>query len=308
MITEQAVERVWSAYYDEFRYFSADLVRPGCEPRLFRQQPPSGRSVVLVHGLTDSPYFMLALGRFFSRALGYSVYLPLLQGHGLREPNGMAGVSLQEWKNNVEFAIAAAAAAGDRVSVGGLSTGGALTLHAACRDPRVTGDIYLFAAALGLYDFGVPAVGWLAEAILRRSFLHRLPEFRQLLGKNPYRYCHVPLGSARELALLMAELADHLDGYRGDRRLDKRVFAAWSAVDRVVKVATIDALAEHFEPGNFHRFVVPATENIYHAGVVLAEPVYAADADTSSEPLEKPNPHFAEMLIELGRFAGGGSS
>jgi esterase/lipase len=44
---------------------------------------------VLIHGLTDSPYFMTAIGEYFFGNLGYNVYLPLLQCHGLKEPKGV---------------------------------------------------------------------------------------------------------------------------------------------------------------------------------------------------------------------------
>jgi esterase/lipase len=87
---------------------------------------PTTKAIVLVHGLTDSPYFMTAIGDYFFQNLGYNVYLPLLQSHGLKEPKGMEGVALDEWKANVNFAVDIAASKAHQVSIGGLSTGGAL--------------------------------------------------------------------------------------------------------------------------------------------------------------------------------------
>jgi pimeloyl-ACP methyl ester carboxylesterase len=264
--------------------------------------------VVLVHGLTDSPFYLAALGGFFHQ-LGFSVYLPLLQGHGLKDPRGMAGVSLQEWKRNVAFAVEAAAATGDRIAIGGLSTGGALALHAACTDARVAGDIYLFAAALGLYDAGVPILGRLVEGVLRLPILKVIGGGGgRLVGCNPYRYDRVPWHSAGELSRLIAELREILGGYRGERRLARRIFAAWSAADRVVRTAALAELAEIVTPGSWHAFVVPAERNLAHAGVVLAEPIWADGASAGSAPQEEANPLFFEMVAALAKFVAAPSA
>ena len=90
---------------------------------------------VLVHGLTDSPWFLQFLASHFHNQLGYDVYLPLLHMHGLREPHQMRGVSLGQWQENVRFAIHTAAGRSRHVAVGGLSTGGALSLQARLKDP-----------------------------------------------------------------------------------------------------------------------------------------------------------------------------
>jgi len=55
----------WLDYYKQFRYFSAEAVRDGCQPRIMEQVAPVQRSIVLVHGLTDSPYFLTAIGEYF---------------------------------------------------------------------------------------------------------------------------------------------------------------------------------------------------------------------------------------------------
>ena len=126
---------LWSEYYTAFDYFSPSVIRPGCHPRKMVHPDHGDRSIVLVHGLTDSPFFLLAVGEYFHTCLGYNVYLPLLHCHGLKNPRGMAGVSLSEWKKNVSFAIRVAKARGGRVSLGGLSAGAALSFFMAGREP-----------------------------------------------------------------------------------------------------------------------------------------------------------------------------
>ena len=122
----------WANYYDQFDYFSVTTVRDGCQPRIMRHHSPTNKAVVLVHGLTDSPYFLEAIGNHFHSQLGYDVYMPLLHCHGLKEPMGMEDVALEEWKKNVEFSVNTAAETADIVSIGGLSTGGTLSFFTAC--------------------------------------------------------------------------------------------------------------------------------------------------------------------------------
>ena len=76
----------WFDYYERFDYFTHDSVRDGCHPWIFRHATPSDKAIVLVHGLTDSPYFVTAIARHFHAQLGYDVFLPLLHCHGLKEP------------------------------------------------------------------------------------------------------------------------------------------------------------------------------------------------------------------------------
>lgn len=135
---------IWREYYDRFSYFSPNAIRDGCHPQAMEYEISSGRAIVLVHGLTDSPFFLLAIADHFHTNLGYNVYLPLLHCHGLKEPRGMEGVELEEWKTNVRFAINSAAAKAEHVSIGGLSTGGNLSFYMAATRPKITGDLYLF--------------------------------------------------------------------------------------------------------------------------------------------------------------------
>ncbi len=140
----------WSDYYERFDYFSADQVRDGCHPRIMEHDGPREKAIVLVHGLTDSPYFMTFIAAHFFHQHDYNVYLPLLHFHGLTEPRGMEGVKLEEWKANVNYAVDCAAANARDVSIGGLSTGGVLSFYTAAHNPKVTGALYLFSAALDL--------------------------------------------------------------------------------------------------------------------------------------------------------------
>ena len=60
-------EDEWMDYYDEFDYFAPIDVRDGCHPRIMLHDGPAKKAIVLVHGLSDSPYFVASIGRHFLR-------------------------------------------------------------------------------------------------------------------------------------------------------------------------------------------------------------------------------------------------
>jgi len=110
-------------------------LRPGCQPFcLLHPGGPERDAIVLLHGLSDSPWFMRAIAWNLHHQAGLNVYVPLLQGHGLLHPNGMKGVSEHVWLRNAAWAVNYARACSRRVGVGGLSTGGAIATLMAFRD------------------------------------------------------------------------------------------------------------------------------------------------------------------------------
>ncbi|TKB25027.1 hypothetical protein FCL47_15375 [Desulfopila sp. IMCC35006] len=296
---------LWSEYYQEFPYFTEEAVRPGCHPCRLLHEKPAAKAIVLVHGLTDSPYYMRSIAEYFYEMLGYDVYLPLLQGHGLRHPDNMAGVSLEEWKKNVLFAIRFAAERAAQVSVGGLSTGGALSFYFGCTEPQVTGDIYLFSVAFGLYGGGYNIFSGILESLLSNSCFRLLDNGKPLVGSHPYRYDRVPLKSAGELVRLIREI-DALHQTAADRSGAKRIFSAWSEHDRVINVKEIERVRNVTGTNQFISFVIPDAVRVDHACLVLKEPIYPVDSQPGEAPLEAANPCFAEMMAALQRFESAG--
>lgn len=297
---------LWREYYQAFPAFSVDTVRAGCHPRKMIHAAGAEQAVILVHGLSDSPFFMSAVGEYFHHALGYNVYLPLLQCHGLKCPQGMAGVALAEWLKNVRFAVDAASQEAVRLSIGGLSMGGALGYFLACLDPAITGDLYLFSAALGLAAGPRFFPGWLKEWLLRLPLVQTLGDASPLVGNNPYRYNRISLNSAGELAHLIHKI-DRLPWQFTDTgNPTRRVFAAWSESDRVISVGKLHALQRRIPADRFVPFVIPAIDHVEHACVVLKDSIHALGAEVGlTPPLECANPRFNEMLAAISGFASG---
>jgi pimeloyl-ACP methyl ester carboxylesterase len=123
-----------AASASKLRYIRAGEggVRPSCRTRLIRPSRPSGRVVVLLHGLAGCPAQMAALGRQLADG-GATVVLARAPAHG-RAGRGTAALAdldaeaLADWADD---AIDVAAGLGDDVTVVGVSLGGTLAAWAA---------------------------------------------------------------------------------------------------------------------------------------------------------------------------------
>lgn len=295
-----ARDNEWLEYYENFQYFSPENVRDGCHPRIM-EHSEAAKAIVLVHGLTDSPHFMSAIGDYFFNELSYNVYLPLLHFHGLKEPKGMEGVSLNEWKANVNFAIEIAASKVNYVAIGGLSTGGTLSFYAAVNNDKVSGALYLFSAAL---DLAGGIIGDFKEFLLRTRLVEILDRNKPLIGVNPYRYAGMDLDGARELSKLIKETDNLIEGFRQTQTFSKRVFAAHSESDTTANIAGIDDLQKVSDPNKFKYFRIPKEKGVSHASLVLKDPIYAPGKSAGDEPLEKANPLFEDMMTAISDFEG----
>jgi esterase/lipase len=256
------------------------------------------KAIVLLHGLTDSPYFMTAIGEHFYTKLGYNVYLPLLHFHGLKDPQGMEGVDLNQWKANVDFAVEAASANARSVSIGGLSTGGTLSYYTAVSNPKVNGAIYLFSAAL---DLSGGLFGDFKEWVLRIPWIKIIGDSKKpLIGDNPYRYDRMDIDGAAELAELIKET--DVISKRFDRKnpFDKYVFAAHSECDVTADIDGIEDLKKVTNPEKFEFYRIPRSLDVSHANVVLKDSII--NPGNQVEVLEKANPDFQNMMDAISVF------
>ena len=100
-------------------------------------RPVSGRyrnGIVLVHGLTDSPFQMHDLANYFQRKCFVVVGL-LLPGHGT-VPGDLLEVRYEDWVKATAYAAASLKTRVDRFFIGGASTGATLALHSALAGER----------------------------------------------------------------------------------------------------------------------------------------------------------------------------
>jgi len=97
-------------------------------------QENNDKAILLIHGLTDSPYSFHDLAQYFFQQ-GYTVRTLLLPGHGTA-PSDLLDVSYQQWQQATQFAIETTVADFEQVYLGGFSTGGALIFDYLMQQPK----------------------------------------------------------------------------------------------------------------------------------------------------------------------------
>jgi esterase/lipase len=288
----------WDDYYIQHfgEYKEKSDMRDGCHPLIFKHGDLTRNAIVLVHGLSDSPYFMRDIGEYFCAEIGFDVYIPLLKAHGLKDPQSMKDASVEAWKADVRFAVKEAKKSGGRVSIGGLSTGGTLSVEMALNDEdAIDGGIFLFSAALGL----ATDLGNLGEILLRTplaAFFDHLDQSNLTNDSpsgNPYRYSKVDIGGSIELSRLIREI----DDLTKQEFVTQPLFAAHSEADITADIDVIEHLVKKSSKAELFRinksFAIP------HASLVLKSTVFSAN----SSPLEPCNPFFSEMMKSVQMFA-----
>ncbi len=262
-------------------------------PRIFHHGGQTDDVIVLTHGYTDSPYYLQAVARHFYRA-GANVVMPLLPAHGLKNP----GERLQDktldtkWKATIDHAVDTAALLGARISVGGFSTGGALSLNKILRDEtrQITGGLFLFSAAIGLGDLTEAA----SKSRFLQSFLKLVEGALPGEGKDPYKYPGMSSTGGIEVGNIVNENNRLLDAGKGNRTVKHPVFAAHSAHDQTAKLSGLmEFLEDHVEDGA----AIVIAEKVEHACLPLDKdiPLQAGfDNELSYPPIA--NPKFVWMM------------
>jgi alpha-beta hydrolase superfamily lysophospholipase len=231
--------------------------------RSFELTPPSPKgAVLLVHGLSDSPYSMRALAETFF-AQGYYVLSLRLPGHGTI-PSSLVSVHWRDWYGAVALAAkhaAAQAGPGRPLLAGGHSTGAVLvTLYSvrALTDPSLTRPerLYLVSPAIGITPFAA-----LTNVAAGLSFLPYFeksdwtdvrPEF------DPYKYNSFPVNAAKQIHNLTRVLQRELLAAEAAGRLADmpKVCAFQSVVDSTITAPeVVRGLLIHL-PARGHELVV----------------------------------------------------
>ncbi|MEN8134630.1 MAG: alpha/beta fold hydrolase [Thermodesulfobacteriota bacterium] len=100
------------------------------------------RGIVLIHGLSDSPYHMRSLAEHF-RDQGFLTRAILLPGHGTK-PGDLTKITIEAWLEATEYAIKGMQSEVDQLFIGGYSLGGALAVHYALLNQQDLSGLFLF--------------------------------------------------------------------------------------------------------------------------------------------------------------------
>lgn len=249
------------------RYSSASPVYPGNLPRdwnrSFILQPPGKARgvVVLLHGLTDSPYSLRHLAQHLSEQ-GFVSLVPRMPGHGTL-PSGLTDVRWEQWLATTRMAVREAR---EQVADGplylvGYSNGGALALRyslAALEDRSLAMPqrLVLISPMVGVTSYaryaGLAALPAVLPAFAKSAWMNVLPEF------NPFKYNSFPVHAARQTYELTHEVQGAFDSAARAGRLAQLppVLAFQSLADSTVSTpAVVHDLFERL-PANGSELVI----------------------------------------------------
>ena len=201
--------------------------------------------VVLLHGLTDSPYSQRHIARIY-RDRGFVALVIRLPGHGT-VPAALTEVTWEDWLAATRLAIREArrqVPAPAPFHFVGFSNGGALALKYALdaiANPQLARPdrIVLISPMIGITRFarfaglaGLPAI---FPAFAKAAWLAVLPEF------NPFKYNSFPVNGARQFCRLTQVLQQQILDARRDGHLTELppVLTFQSVMDFTVSTSAI---------------------------------------------------------------------
>jgi alpha-beta hydrolase superfamily lysophospholipase len=250
------------------RYFADSPIYPGRFARDWNRSyvmDPDGKpagAVVLLHGLTDSPYSLRHIARRY-RDDGFVAVAIRLPGHG-SVPSGLADVEWEQWMEATRLAVREAkrrAGPSAPLHLIGFSNGGALAMKYALDvlDDRTLARpdrIVLISPMIGITSlarfagvFGWPAV---FPAFAKAAWLGIVPEF------NPFKYNSFPVNGARQSSLVARRLQENIASHARDGRLKELapILTFQSVVDFTVSTrAIVNALYANL-PANGSELVL----------------------------------------------------
>jgi len=211
------------------RYFDGSPVYPphfaqdwNRSYELLPQGEPRG-AVVLLHGLTDSPYSLRHIAENY-RQRGFVAVGIRLPAHGT-VPGALTDIEWRDWLAATRLAVreARSKVGGDKpLHIVGFSNGGALAMKYALdalEDPKLAAPqrLILISPMIGVTSFARFAgiAGWPAvfPAFAKAAWLGVLPEF------NPFKYNSFPVNGARQSYLLSNSLQQQIARAARDGKL-----------------------------------------------------------------------------------------
>lgn len=169
----------------------------------FFLQGENKTAILLIHGFTGSPAELRLLGEYLNEH-GFTVYAPLLAGHGLT-PEEMAKTNKEDWWNSVVDAYDLLLSKGyTSIIAAGLSMGGALSLKLAMYKPLAA--VVTMAAPVYIYNRFIGLARWVKYV---KTFQVRKKKDDNI-EHHLVSYDRTPLICAESLDRLIKEVRNNL--------------------------------------------------------------------------------------------------
>lgn len=281
---------------------SESLKNQGNAPYVLHHKNPTAKTVVLFHGLSDSPFFFKSIAPTI-HDLGFTVIVALLPGHGLKNADADMedGQLAKRWSAHIDEVVDYAHSISEKVYIGGFSTGGALTALHIIDHPETINGLLLFSGALALDESVEDMAGIWGIKMLAKF----LDGDYQAKGPNPYKYPSVARHSAFMLVDVIFEIREKL---ASGKRLDLPIFTAHSMADVTTPWHGVEALLQA-NSGIATEFLIEKSFDVCHADVVVnkAQLIEMSFDETQlQEPekcsIPKANPLHQEMLWSMKEY------
>lgn len=253
-----------------FSRFSADSVsnpetisdRNWNRTFVLKSEKPIG-GVLLLHGLSDSPYSVRAIGQRL-HAEGYTVIWLRIPGHGTC-PAALANVSSEDWIAAVKVAMCGLRdllPEGTPIVLGGYSNGGALSVLytlSAIDDPKLPKPkaLLLFAPMIGIS--ALASITWLYHMVALVSRNQKAQWSGIAAEIDPFRYSSWPMNANVQAWLVTQSIERQLSKLQRAGRMNEMppVLAMQSVVDSTIIVPKlISSLFERLTSASSELFLV----------------------------------------------------
>lgn len=287
------------------RYYDGSPIYPGHFAQDWNRSyilepdgPPVG-AVVLLHGLTDSPYSLRHIARRY-RDEGFVAVAIRMPAHGT-VPAALTDVEWEDWDAATRLAVREAvrrAGPSKPLHIVGFSNGGALAMKYALdaldnKQLARPDRLILISPMIGITSFarfvGIAALPALLPAFAKAAWLGILPEF------NPFKYNSFPVNGARQSYRLTAALQDRIARAARDGLLDHLppVLTFQSVVDFTVSTRAIIS-------GLYARLPANGSELVLfdiNRGATLGPLLRSASETVLSRILAPPPRKFRTVII-----------
>ena len=286
------------------RYFEGSPVYPGHFAQDFNRSfvlEPKGKpvgAVVLLHGLTDSPYSQRHIAGFY-RDQGFVAIVPRMPAHGT-VPAALTDVEWEDWMAATRLAVREARSRIEPsapLHLVGFSNGGALALMYALDsigDEKLSRPdrLVLISPMVGITRAaryaGLAGLPALLPAFAKAAWLGIVPEF------NPFKYNSFPVNGARQSYRLTRDLQARIARYAREGKLGQLppILTFQSLIDFTVSTRAIVSALYAQLPENGHELVLFDVNRTAKFG-----PLLRSSADTALARIVPRGPRRYRLTI-----------